>query len=88
MNQEVQAYLRNFVNQEQSDWKRWLPTAQLAINGRYHTGLGMSPFFATHGYESSSPVALTPEPAQYPKLAAAEHVAQFVEKMNEISDLC
>ena len=88
INQEVQAYLRNFINQEQSDWKRWLPTAQLAINGRYHTGLGMSPFFATHGYESSSPVALTPEPAQYPKLAAAERAAQFVEKMNEISDLC
>jgi transposase InsO family protein len=88
INQEVQAYLRNFVNQEQSDWKRWLPTAQLALNGRYHSALGMSPFFATHGYESSSPVALESEPDTQPRLAAIERANQFVSKMKQISDLC
>lgn len=88
LNQEVQAYLRNFINREQSDWKQWLPTAQLALNARYHSGIGMSPFFATHGYESSSPVALEPEPNTEPKLAAVERANQFVTKMKQISDLC
>ena len=31
LNQEVQAYLRNFINQEMSDWKKWLSTAQLRL---------------------------------------------------------
>ena len=88
MNQEVQAYLRNFINQEQSDWKRWLPTAQLALNGRYQAGLGMSPFFATHGYESTCPVALETGTVERSGLAAAERAAHFVEKMRKISDLC
>ena len=88
LNQEVQAYLRNFINHEQSDWKKWLSTAELALNARYHAGLGMSPFFATHGYEAPSPVALESEPAEGPRLAAAERATLFVEKMKKISDLC
>jgi hypothetical protein len=88
LNQEVQAYLRNFINQEQSDWKEWLPTAQLALNGRYHAGLGMSPFFAVHGYETPSVIALESEPAPNSTLAAAERASMFVEKMRKISDLC
>lgn len=88
LNQEVQAYLRNFINREQSDWKQWLPTAQLALNSRYHAGLGMSPFFATHGYEAPSPVALEPESVADTQLSAAKRAAQFVERMKEISDFC
>lgn len=88
INQEVQAYLRNYINQEQSDWKKWLPTAQLALNGRYHSGLGMSPFFATHGFEAPSPVSLKPEPAENRKLATATRAKLFVERMKKVSDLC
>ena len=88
MNQEVQAYLRNYINQEQSDWSSWLPAAQLALNGRYQVGLGMSPFFATHGYESTSPVALEPDPEGLPTLAATKRASEFVTKMKQIGDLC
>lgn len=88
LNQDVQAYLRNFINQEQSDWKRWLPTAQLALNGRYHTSIGMSPFFATHAYEAPFPVPLVAEPEENQGLAAAERATMFVDKMKSISDLC
>ena len=55
MNQEVQAYLRNYLNHEQSDWAQWLPTAQLALNGRHQEGIGTSHFFATHGYHAPHP---------------------------------
>lgn len=88
LNQEAQAYLRNFINHEQSDWKRWLPTAELALNSRYQAGLGMSPFFATHGYEAPTPVALQSEPAANSQLSATERAASFVRKMKDIADLC
>src|SRR3954452_16898477 len=80
LNQDVQAYLRNFINREQSDWKKWLPTAQLALNGRYHAGIGMSPFFATHGYEAPSPVPLEAEPEDRTPLPASERAKEFVRK--------
>ena len=88
LNQDVQAYLRHYINHEQSDWKNWLPTAQLALNSRYHAGLGMSPFFATHGYEAPSPVALEAEPAENQGLTAVQRAKQFVQKMKEVSDFC
>jgi len=88
LNQEIQAYLRNFINYLQTDWKKWLPAAQLALNGRYHVGLGMSPFFATHGYEAPLPVALEPEPASDVQLPASERATAFVEKMKAITNHC
>jgi hypothetical protein len=47
----------------------------------------MSAFFATHGYEAPSPVALEPEPVENRGLAAAQRAKEFVQKMKEISDL-
>ncbi|GAB7336928.1 hypothetical protein MBLNU13_g01770t1 [Cladosporium sp. NU13] len=88
INQEVQAYLRNYINQEQSDWSNWLPAAQLALNGRHQTGLGMSPFFATHGYDSTSPVALALESNESSTLAATERASNFVNKLKQVNDLC
>ena len=49
-NQELEAYLRCFVSYYQDDWEQLLPIAMLAINGRPSSVTGMSPFFATHGY--------------------------------------
>ena len=65
-----------------------MSTAQLALNGRYHAGLGMSPFFSTHGYEAPSPVALEPAPEENRGLAATKRAELFVEKMKDISNLC
>jgi hypothetical protein len=48
----------------------------------------MSPFFATHGYEAPSPVALEPETAEVSRLPAAKRATQFVEKMKLITELC
>jgi hypothetical protein len=49
-NQEVLAYLRAFVSLSQLDWPKHLPAAQLAINNRDTSSIGLSPFFLTHGY--------------------------------------
>jgi len=48
----------------------------------------MSPFFATHGYEAPSAVALEAEPAKSTGLTAAKRASEFVTKMKKISDLC
>ena len=50
-NQEVQAYLRAFIAYNQKDWRKWLPMAQIAIDGKPSTTTGISPFFMTHGYD-------------------------------------
>lgn len=50
MNQEILSYLRAFVINTQLDWKDLLPCAMLALNKRTLAVLGMSLFFAEHGY--------------------------------------
>ncbi|CAJ2645145.1 unnamed protein product [Trifolium pratense] len=50
MNQEVLAYLRAFISFSQLEWSKMLPSAQLALNNRNTSSLGMSPFFLEHGY--------------------------------------
>lgn len=49
-NQEVQAFLRAYVAAKQLDWPALLPAAQLAINNRDTSTIGLSPFFMTHGF--------------------------------------
>ena len=49
-NQEIQAYLRAYIDYSQSDWGPFLPAAQLALNNRESSAIGMSPFFLEHGY--------------------------------------
>ena len=51
MNSVVEAYLRAFVNWDQSNWASLCPAAQIAINGRPSASTGFSPFFLLHGYE-------------------------------------
>lgn len=52
-NSTLEVYLRLFVRFEQNDWKRLLPMAELALNGRVSAATGVSPFFLTHGYNLS-----------------------------------
>lgn len=51
VNQEVEIYLRMYVDFYQEDWKKWLPSAEFALNSRTHTAHGHSPFFVDHGYQ-------------------------------------
>ncbi|PIL27173.1 hypothetical protein GSI_10315 [Ganoderma sinense ZZ0214-1] len=56
MNQEIQTYLRIFINYKQDDWVEWLPLAEFAYRCRVHASTGMSPFFMTHGHEPNTGV--------------------------------
>ena len=50
LNQELEAYLRCYVNYEQTNWVEKLPTAQLAYNTSYHSSTRLTPAYANFGF--------------------------------------
>ncbi len=50
VNQEVEKYLRMFVNHLQTDWAEWLSLAMFAHNNHTHSSTGKSPFEVNYGY--------------------------------------
>ena len=51
MNQELEQYLRMYVNHKQNNWSEWLATAEFAFNNKVHTATKMSPFQVNYGKE-------------------------------------
>ena len=51
MKQEVEQYLRFFIEHRQKDWPEWLAMAEFAINNKVHTATKVSPFIANYGKE-------------------------------------
>ena len=49
VNQELEQYLRLYVNHRQDDWVEWLSLAEFAYNNREHSATKHSPFFLNHG---------------------------------------
>jgi len=43
-NQELEQYLRMYVNHRQNNWSEWLATAEFAFNNTVHTATKMSLF--------------------------------------------
>jgi len=51
MNQELEQYLRFFVDHRQKDWPEWLASAEFAVNNKAHLVTKVSPFMANYGRE-------------------------------------
>jgi len=49
MNQELEQYLRMFIDHWQEQWPEWLGTAEFAYNNKVHTGTKVLPFQANSG---------------------------------------
>ena len=49
INQEIETYLRSFVNYRQDDWVKWLPMAEFHYNDKAHSANGQTPFFLIYG---------------------------------------
>ena len=49
-NQEVEKYLRLYIDYRQDDWAEHLPMAKFAINSRMHSAIGMSLFELIYRY--------------------------------------
>ena len=61
MNQELEQYLRFYVNERQDDWIEYLPTAEFAHNNRIHASTRHSPFKILYGRDPK--MDLLPEPS-------------------------
>ena len=48
--QEIEIYLRAFIDYRQEDWARWLPIAEFAHNVKPHSATGKSPFEILQGF--------------------------------------
>jgi hypothetical protein len=49
LNQEVEKYLRVFVNHRQDNWATWLTTAKFMYNDHPHAATGYTPFYLVTG---------------------------------------
>ena len=79
MNQEIEHYLRVFVNYHQSDWDQWLPTAEFVLNDREHTATKTTPFFADNGRH--------PYKGTAPKMTSKNQTAQeFADGMKKVRE--
>ena len=49
VNQELEQYLRMFINHRQEQWPEWLGMAEFAYNNKAHSSTRTSPFKANYG---------------------------------------
>ena len=50
-NQELEQYLRMYVNHRQNNWAKWLATVEFAFNNKVHTATKSLPFQVNYGRE-------------------------------------
>jgi len=51
INQELEQYLRVFINHRQEQWPDWLRMVEFAYNNKIHTATKISPFKANYGQD-------------------------------------
>ena len=79
VNQEVEQYLRLFVNYHQSDWSEWLPLAEFSYNDKLQSSTGYSPFYLNYGQH--------PRTAYNPRVCTRNDSAEtFAARMQRIRD--
>jgi len=71
VNQEVEQFLRLFVNQCQDDWDEWLSIAEFTYNNRVHTSTHSSPFMLDTG--------------QHPRLSVEPLRESHLETLNDFA---
>jgi len=79
VNQELEQYLRMFIDHRQEQWPEWLGMAEFAYNNKAHSSTRMSPFKANYGQDPR----IGFEGRKKGKYAGAE---KFIEKMKEIQE--
>jgi len=79
VNQELEQYLRMFIDHRQEQWPEWLGTAEFTYNNKAHSSTKTSPFKANYGQDPRMGF----EERKKEKYAGAE---KFIEKMKEIQE--
>jgi len=79
MNQEVEQYLRFFIEHQQKDWPEWLAMAEFAINNKVHMATKISPFMAN--YEKELRMV-----GDIRKKGKVENATEFAERMKKVQE--
>jgi len=79
MNQELEQYLRFFIEYRQKDWPEWLTSAELAVNNKAHTATKVSPFIANYGRELRIGGDIR-------KKGKVESATEFIERMKKVHE--
>jgi len=79
VNQELEQYLRMFIDHRQEQWPEWLGTAEFAYNNKAYSSTKTSPFKANYGQDPRMGF----EGRKKGKYAGAE---KFIEKIKEIQE--
>ena len=79
MNQELEQYLRFFVEYRQKDWPEWLVSAEFVVNNKVHTATKILPFIANYGRELRIGGDIR-------RKGKVERVMKFVERMKQIQE--
>jgi len=79
MNQELEQYLRFFVDHQQKNWLECLAGAEFAVNNKVHTATKVSPFMANYGREMRMGGDIR-------KKGKVEKAGEFVERMKRIHE--
>ena len=79
MNQELEQYLRMFIDHRQEQWPEWLGTAEFAYNNKVHAGTKVSPFKANSGQEPRMGFEMR-------KKGKHEGAEKFAERMKNVQE--
>ena len=79
INQELEQYLRFFVENRQKDWLEWSASAEFAMNNKTHTTTKMSPFMANYERELRMGENIR-------KKGKVESATEFIEKMKKVHE--
>jgi len=79
MNQELEQYLRFFIEHRQKDWPEWLAMAEFTVNNKIHTATKVSPFMANYGKELRMGGDIR-------KKGKVESATEFVERMKKVHE--
>ena len=77
INQELEQYLRFFVDHRQRDWPEWLALAEFAVNNKAYTATKVSLFMANYGREIRMGGDIR-------KRGKVEKIVEFVERMKKV----
>lgn len=72
VNQEIEQYLRTFINKRQDNWVEWLPLAEFAYNDRVHSSTRTTLFRLNTGQDPRLGI----EPRRTPRVQAASDFAE------------
>ena len=79
VNQELEQYLRMFIDYRQEQWPDWLGTAEFVYNNKVHSSMETSPFKANYGQDPRIGFEVR-------KKGKYEGAGKFVTKMREIQE--